>query len=62
MPRILRNYLISFAVIGAILLVVHLLDLYFHADQEAPQKAPSQTSSLLSPERGSSIKPALPAK
>lgn len=31
MPRILRNYLISFAIIGTFLTVVHLIDEYMKA-------------------------------
>ena len=38
MPRILRNYLISFAIIGIIFLFVHFLDLYFKSKAE-PQNA-----------------------
>ena len=32
MPRILRNYLICFAVIGAILLALDLVDSYFQSE------------------------------
>ena len=32
MPRILRNYLISFLIIGLILGIVHLLGLYFNSE------------------------------
>ncbi len=36
MPRILRNYLISFAIIGAILLVVDWIDQRMKAEQPPP--------------------------
>ena len=35
MPRILRNYLISFAIIGALLLVVDWIDQRMKAEQAA---------------------------
>ena len=36
MPRILRNYLISFAVIGLILLIVNWIDHYLTKDTDVP--------------------------
>ena len=36
MPRILRNYLISFAVIGLILLIVNWIDHYLTRDIDVP--------------------------
>ncbi len=52
MPRILRNYLISFLIIGTLLGVIHGLDLYFNPRPADPQIAqPEQTTepSLKSP-------------
>ena len=36
MPRILRNYLISFAIIGMILLIVNWIDLYLTSKESSP--------------------------
>lgn len=44
MPRILRNYLISFAIIGVILLIAHLLDTYFQAKHAETQNQPTPSS------------------
>ncbi len=52
MPRILRNYLISFLIIGTLLGVIHGLDLYFNPRPADPSIAqPEQTTepSLKSP-------------
>jgi hypothetical protein len=38
MPRILRNYLISFAIIGVLLLAIHLVNRW--AERQAPPPAP----------------------
>lgn len=37
MPRILRNYLISFLIIGTLLGVIHGLDLYFNPREGGPE-------------------------
>ncbi len=39
MPRIIRNYLISFAIIGLILLAVHLVNRW--VAQQMPQEPPA---------------------
>lgn len=39
MPRILRNYLISFAIIGLILLAVHLVNRW--AEKQMPPEQPA---------------------
>ena len=52
MPRILRNYLISFLIIGTLLGFIHGLDLYFNPRPADPPIAqPEQTTepSLKSP-------------
>ena len=52
MPRILRNYLISFLIIGTLLGVIHGLDLYFNpqpADTPIAQPEQAAESSLKSP-------------
>jgi hypothetical protein len=52
MPRILRNYLISFLIIGTLLGVVHGLDLYFNPrSANTPIAQPEQVAepSLRSP-------------
>ena len=36
MPRILRNYLISFAVIGMILIIVNWIDHYLTSNEISP--------------------------
>lgn len=36
MPRILRNYIISFAVIGMILLIVNWIDVYLSGEGSIP--------------------------
>ena len=57
MPRILRNYLISFAIIGIIFLIVHLLDLYFKSNAvqqngRTPQTQGTSYPPLAPPGRG----------
>lgn len=48
MPRVLRNYLISFAILGFIFGVVHLLDVYFKSQAE-PAISDSPRPSVQSP-------------
>ncbi len=49
MPRILRNYLISFALIGIVFLIVHLLDLYFKSNAAPQNVLIPQTQGTASP-------------
>lgn len=41
MPRILRNYLISFAIIGLILLAIHLVNRWADQRAAAPERSPA---------------------
>jgi disulfide bond formation protein DsbB len=45
MPRILRNYLISFLIIGTLLGIIHALDLYFNP-REATSPTPEPTATV----------------
>lgn len=57
MPRILRNYLISFVIIGLFLLIVHLINRYVEQrSEEAPPAPPSREQST------GTVPPAQPAR
>ena len=44
MPRILRNYLISFAVIGMILMIVNWIDHYLTRDIDVPKETGNEST------------------
>ena len=44
MPRILRNYLISFVIIGTLLGIIHALDLYFNPRDASLTEKPASTN------------------
>jgi hypothetical protein len=50
-PRIVRNYLISFAIIGLIVLAVHLVNRW--AEEQLPAEQPAATEDSGSADSGS---------